>query len=427
MNLLLQDPFQVLKEYPERLVHTINGPVKTTTIAFSHNGDYLATGCLDGTIIIYDMDTMKPATVLNGHVRAIQRLQWGPHGDLLLSSSRDMTVKVWDLKLIGNKFDIVTPIHDLKFNGPIWGAHWINDNLIIVSILEESFAMMIDLITERKSFLNIDNDTPLDQGYVLNCELYPSSSPSSQQDDRIILTGSSKGWINFFKIKDIDTYEHLFGTRVCSSNIKHLLVSQNGERLVVNCSDRSIRQYHLNMVNPIELTLEHKYQDVINRLQWNDIKFSNHAAEYLVASPHGSSTHELYLWETTSGSLVRVLEGAEEELMAIDWDFKGMKIASTGLETGDIYLWSLVIQPKWSALAPDFEEIEENIDYQEKEDEFDDDDIDDENENKIILTKEEDTPIDLITMDPCDVRGNEQVPSFVLPIDYKSILMVQRL
>ncbi|CAB4255968.1 similar to Saccharomyces cerevisiae YAR003W SWD1 Subunit of the COMPASS (Set1C) complex, which methylates histone H3 on lysine 4 and is required in transcriptional silencing near telomeres [Maudiozyma barnettii] len=426
MNLLLQDPFQVLKEYPERLIHTINGPVKTTTIAFSHNGDYLATGCLDGTIIIYDMDTMKPATVLSAHVRAIQWLQWSPHGDRLLSSSRDMTVKIWDLNSIGKNIDIVTPSHDLAFNGPVWGAHWINDGLVAVNILEESFAMLIDLNTERKRFLKIDDadadDVAMDQGYGLNCELYPLA-----QYGTIIITGSSKGWINFFKIENFDNYEHLYGTRVCSSNIKHLLISQNGERLVVNCSDRSIKQYHLNM-QPIELTLEHKYQDVINRLQWNDIKFSNHNAEYLVASPHGSSTHELYLWETRSGSLVRVLEGAEEELMAIDWDFKNMRIASTGLETGDIYLWSLVIQPKWSALAPDFEEIEENIDYQEKEDEFDDEDQDvDENENKISSTKEEDTPIDLTTMDPCDVRGNEQVTSFILPTDYQSILMVQRL
>lgn len=171
------------------------------------------------------------------------------------------------------------------------------------------------------------------------------------------------------------------------------------------------------------MTLEHKYQDVINKLQWNCILFSNNTAEYLVASTHGSSAHELYIWETTSGTLVRVLEGAEEELIDINWDFYSMSIVSNGFESGNVYVWSVVIPPKWSALAPDFEEVEENVDYLEKEDEFDEVD---EAEQQQGLEQEEEIAIDLRTREQYDVRGNNLlVERFTIPTDYTRIIKMQ--
>lgn len=46
-------------------------------------------------------------------------------------------------------------------------------------------------------------------------------------------------------------------------------------------------------------------------------------------------------------------------------------IAAVGLETGSIYIWGVVQPQRWSALAPDFGELEENLEYEEREDEFD--------------------------------------------------------
>jgi COMPASS component SWD1 len=45
-------------------------------------------------------------------------------------------------------------------------------------------------------------------------------------------------------------------------------------------------------------------------------------------------------------------------------------IAACGLESGIIYLWSVATPQKWSALAPDFAEVEESVEYLEREDEF---------------------------------------------------------
>lgn len=127
--------------------------------------------------------------------------------------------------------------------------------------------------------------------------------------------------------------------------------------------------------------------------------------------------------EATSGTLVRVLEGAEEELIDINWDFYSMSIVSNGFESGNVYVWSVVIPPKWSALAPDFEEVEENVDYLEKEDEFDEVD---EAEQQQGLEQEEEIAIDLRTREQYDVRGNNLlVERFTIPTDYTRIIKMQ--
>lgn len=433
MNLLLQDPFQVLKEYPEKLSHTLlsgSTGLKFTSLQFTTEGNYMVCGCNDGTIIVYDMDTMKPALVLgnmvtDGHVRLVQDIC--VKDNLVMSSSRDMSVKVWDLNNVNTSSSIL--VRDLRFDAPVWNSQWLEltRDWIVVNVMETKFTVCIDTVNDVRHDLTYD--TEVDQGYVLTAAMHPTHH-------NVIVTGSSKGYINFFKLESLSPFKHvlLYTERVCNSNVKKLLFASDAQRIFVNCSDRSIRQYHISLdsdsATPVQLSLEHKYQDVINRLQWNDIKLSNNSADYLVASPRGSSNHELYLWETNNGSLVRVLEGAEEELLMIDWNYKKMIIAATGLESGDTYCWSLVIQPKWSALAPDFEEVEENIDYQEKEDEFDDIETttataQDPTAATASFEIEETDPIDLVTIDSYDVRGNKQQQTFVLPTDYQSILMIQ--
>ncbi|KDD71859.1 hypothetical protein H632_c4278p0 [Helicosporidium sp. ATCC 50920] len=48
-----------------------------------------------------------------------------------------------------------------------------------------------------------------------------------------------------------------------------------------------------------------------------------------------------------------------------------MQLLTVGAESGDAYLWARVFEDAWTAFAPDFEEIDENREYVEREDEFD--------------------------------------------------------
>ena len=213
-----------------------------------------------------------------------------------------------------------------------------------------------------------------------------------------ILAGTNKGKLN---IIDAKTREIIWSEKICTSVVTTLRLTTSGRELLVNSQDRIIRTFHVPNLSAddldpdtIQVPLEHKFQDVVNRLSWNHVTFSA-TGEYVAASTYNN--HELYIWERNHGSLVRMLEGPKEEQGVIEWHPHRAVLAACGLETGRIYIWSVTSPQRWSALAPDFVEVEENVEYVEREDEFD---IHPQEEiNKRRLDRE-DEDVDVLTPDP---------------------------
>ena len=92
--------------------------------------------------------------------------------------------------------------------------------------------------------------------------------------------------------------------------------------MVSNASDRVIRTIHVpdlsqpNLdIDNIKVEVEHKFQDVVNRLAWNHVTFSS-TGEYVTASTF--MNHDVYVWERNHGSLVKILEGPKEELSVVE-------------------------------------------------------------------------------------------------------------
>ncbi|OUM55412.1 hypothetical protein BVG19_g4943 [[Candida] boidinii] len=456
MNLSLLDPFAVAKEFPETLTQSLSFG-RSTCIKTNRRGDYIASGTVDGTIVIIDLDTNNVIKVLRDHIRAVTSISWSNCGRYLLSSSRDWKVNLWDLK----EFKI---IRSLNFNCPIWSAsiHPEDKFKFVASLLEDD-PVYVDLTNENEyKIVKLQTD-PLDKenetvaenenengnGIENNEENEIESSNKKRKtnkknsnsgsrktrhwtlcsiftpNSKLIFNGTSKGFINIFRISDLKL---IFSFKISNSNIKNIIISENCIRFAINSSDRIVRQFKFplkfwdffnidteneneNNTNfevfnikdetfEFEFELEHKYQDVVNRIQWNSVKF-NHDSEYICASTWGS-THDIYIWETTMGSLVKILEGPNEELVEVDWNYKKCSILATGVDSGIIYIWSNIIPQKWSALATDFEEIEENIDYEEKEDEFD---LIDEDELMNKQLEDEDQIVDIISREKLDPRG----------------------
>ncbi|CUM65421.1 uncharacterized protein PRCAT00003059001 [Priceomyces carsonii] len=438
MNLSLQDPFAVAKEYPDTLTNTLQYG-HSVVIQFNQKGDYLASGLSDGSIIIYDLATNGGVIAhlyKGGHIRPVTSLGWSKCGRYLLSSSQDWTCKLWDLSKVNHDQDSAV-IRNVRFDGPIWmasihptdtfkfTASLFDDLPVFVDMTNESDIKVTRMTTAPKVAHREPNGDAVedeeestrkkrkkDKHMTLVCIFTPN-------DGTYIFSGTNQGWINIFLT---DTLELIHSIKICNSNIKNLVISSNGRKLAVNSSDRIIRQINLpdliNIETPEQwdFEVEHKYQDVVNRLQWNSVSF-NHNAEFLIASTFGQSSHDLYMWETSLGSLIKILEGSNEELVDVKWNYPRCTIGSVGLDSGTIYLWLVQFPPKWSALAPDFVEIEENIEYEEKEDEFDVIDEYDLNKKRLEV---EDLLVDVVTREPVDARGFEiTLESFVIPINYE--------
>ncbi|KAI9369742.1 WD40-repeat-containing domain protein [Aspergillus egyptiacus] len=423
MNLSLIDPFVLAQDYPDTLTEKLRSG-HATCLRFNRKGDYLASGRVDGTVVIFDVETNGVARKLRGHTRQIQSLSWSRDGRYLLSSSQDWKCILWDLK-------DGTRVRTVRFEAPVYIAelHPYNHLLFVASLFEDQ-PVLVD-ISSPKPIKRIIPSAPFRPPPSKDEEVDPAVAAKQAAQDakhstcvtiftalgNHIIAGTSKGWIN---IVETQTCTTIHSTKLCSGVIILLRLARNGRDLLINSSDRVIRTIlmpdlsrlgiDLDQSN-IKLQVEHKFQDVVNRLSWNHVAFSS-TGEFVTASTFMNP--DIYVWERSHGSLVKILEGPREELGVVEWHPARPLVVACGLESGCIYTWSIVTPQKWSALAPDFGEVEENVEYIEREDEFDIHPAEEIHQRR--LDQEDEEP-DVLTIEPMKSGEDDDiVESFRMPV-----------
>ena len=259
---------------------------------------------------------------------------------------------------------------------------------------------------------NTDGDAALKEKHAKEDAKQMTTSAIWTTTGDNIIAGTSKGKLN---IIDARSLEIIYSEKICGGVITTMRITGSGRELLVNSQDRIIRTFRIPNLSvddldpdTIQVPLEHKFQDVVNKLSWNHVTFSA-TGEYVAASTYNN--HELYVWERNHGSLVCMLKDPKEEQGVIEWHPTRALLAACGLETGRIYIWSVVSPQKWSALAPDFAEVEENVEYIEREDEFD---IYGQEEIHRRRLDAEDEDVDVLTLDP--TKFDDDVDGFRMPI-----------
>ncbi|KAJ5904600.1 hypothetical protein N7504_006983 [Penicillium tannophilum] len=419
MNLSLVDPFVLAQEYPDTLTEKLSSG-HATCLRFNHTGDYLASGRVDGTVVIFDIETNGVARKLQGHTRQIQSLSWSRCGRYLLTSSQDWKCILWDLE-DGSR------IHTVRFEAPVYIAelHPFNHLLFVASLFEDQ-PVLVD-ISKRTPVKRILPTAPFrpDSEEIDPAAAAKRAAQDAKQSTCVtifsafgnhIISGTSKGWIN---IITTETCRTIHSMRPCNGVVILLRLARNGRDLLLNSSDRIIRTVLMPDLSQlgtdleesnIKLNVEHKFQDVVNRLSWNHVTFSS-TGEFVCASTYMNS--DIYIWERRHGSLDKILE-SPQELGVVEWHPTRPMIVGCSLETGCIYTWSIISPQKWSALAPDFGEVEENVEYVEREDEFDIHPAEQVHQRRLDLEDEEP---DTVTVDPAkDMTDADLASAFRVPV-----------
>jgi serine/threonine protein kinase len=71
-----------------------------TSLVFSEDGAFIASGHVDGAIHIWRLDTREELEVRLGHDGAIGAIEFSPDGNLLASGGMDGTLKLWDMEMV---------------------------------------------------------------------------------------------------------------------------------------------------------------------------------------------------------------------------------------------------------------------------------------------------------------------------------------
>ncbi|KAK7520481.1 WD40-repeat-containing domain protein [Phyllosticta citriasiana] len=413
MNLPLIDPAVLAQDTPETPAGRLHSG-HSTCMRFNHRGDYLASGRGDGIVVIFDLETNGVARKLAGHTRQVQSLSWSANDRYLLSASQDWRCVLWDLK-DGRR------IRTVRFGAPVFIAelHPRNHLMFVAAIFEDQ-PVLVDMTDEtipRKHILpsaprrsQVERENATEKQTAQDAKQTTTVTVFTRSGD-LILSGTNKGWLNIIHTKTCDVR---YSTRLSNSLVIFIRLTASGRDMVINCADRIIRTLHLpDLTDPkldfdsMALNIEHKFQDVVNRLSWNHVCFSA-TGEYVTASTY--MNHDIYIWERGQGSLTKILE-AREEIAVVEWHPHRPFLAAGGLESGRIYLWSIQIPQRWSALAPDFAEVEENVEYVEREDEFDIQPLEELHKRRLDL---EDEDVDVLTIEAG--RAEFEPAEFQMPI-----------
>jgi COMPASS component SWD1 len=369
-------------------------------------------------VVIFDIETNGVARKLRGHTRQVQSLSWSTNDRYLLSAGQDWKCVLWDLK-DGSR------LRTVRFEAAIFIAdlHPKNHNLFVAALFEDQ-PVLVDISSEipvkytlptalrRPQLQHEDTTEKQASKEIKQTTTVTVFTPSGDH----IISGTNKGWLN---IINTASHEMQHSTRITNNIIVYIRLATSGRNVVINSSDRIVRTMHLpDLTDPkldfetLRLEIEHKFQDLVQKLSWNHVSFSP-TGEYVIASTW--MNHNIYLWERGQGSLVKILEGTKEELSAVEWHPFRPFVASVGVDSGRIWLWSILQPQRWSALAPDFVEVEENHEYIEHEDEFDIQPLEEIHKRRL---DQEDEEVDVLTIEPVKstMESEASEASFRMPV-----------
>lgn len=376
MNLELLASFG--QNYPEDFDGTLDCMSVAITCQFNRRGTLLAVGCNDGRIFIWDFLTRGIAKIITAHSHPVCSLSWNRNGYNLLSASTDNTVCIWDvcsgdcLKV----FRFPSPFIKVQFNP------------------RDNHTFLVCLLKHPSLLVNQDgtyHELPLDDPNE------PNVISAFDRRGEHVFCGNGKGKISVFKTstRELVTSFRVTNGSASSSAIRQIEFARRGTSFLVSTADRIIRVYDVADVLPKgnnKLTSDpeplQKLQDLVNRTLWKKCCFSGDG-EFICAG--SSRQHSLYIWEKNVGNLVKILHGTKGEmLLDVVWHPVRPLIAS--VSSGVVSIWSQNQVENWSAFAPDFKELDENVEYSERESEFD---LEDEDKSVHSLKDKEDEEIDV--------------------------------
>ncbi|XP_053509330.1 retinoblastoma-binding protein 5 isoform X1 [Ictalurus furcatus] len=400
MNLELLESFG--QNYPEEADGTLDCISMALTCTFNRWGTLLAVGCNDGRIVIWDFLTRGIAKIISAHIHPVCSLCWSRDGHKLVSASTDNIVSQWDV-LTGDcdqRFRFPSPILKLQY-------HPRDADKVLVCPMK-SAPVLLTLSDSKHVVLPVDDDSDL------------NVVASFDRRGEFIYTGNAKGKILVLNTSTQDLVASFRVTTGTSNStaIKSIEFARKGSCFLINTADRIIRVYDgreiLTCGRDGEPEPMQKLQDLVNRTPWKRCCFSGDG-EYIVAG--SARQHALYIWEKSIGNLVKILHGTRGELL-LDVAWHPVRPIIASISSGVVSIWAQNQVENWSAFAPDFKELDENVEYEERESEFDIEDEDKSEPEQTGANAAEDEEVDVTSVDPIPAfcSSDEELE------DYKALL-----
>eukprot|EP00884_Botryococcus_braunii_P022577 jgi/Botrbrau1/9002/Bobra.0148s0105.1 len=450
MNRRLQDPF-LSTVLPDKIDDTLeDGSV--TCVDFNRLGNFLAAGCSDGTILIYDFDTRGVHQKFKLHSTSVACVSWARSGCLLASATALGEISVWDVAKgvphLSAKLEGRINRVSLSRHAGLPGRK----GFLLISF-SNATPMLIDLDTKAREGVPtfvLEEGKPNRMGPNLNT----ASDAIAVYDKRgrYIFMAQSRGSIAILNANSLRFYEVFKLAGV--TRITGLTVDRKGRFITAICQDRTVRVLEVlgtendptygqseiramvvnsakaakggSLIRPDQPMLAQIQECSIpvDKLPWN-CAILTHDTEYVLASPSSKEEHKIWVWPKASFQPARQLSGEVKEGVAFMAAHPyNNSIITVGASTGHIHVWQHLFHEDWSAFAPGFKKLEQNEEYDEAEDEFDINSNHDDEQGAGEMLPEEDSDVDIVTNedirlfssdDEDDQIGLHRLPAEIVP------------
>jgi len=278
------------------------------SIAFSPDERTLASGSLDGSVKLWDVESGAPLWTV-GPINGLLSLAFAPDGRTLASGGNETTIRLWDAKL-------GTALADLPHPGAVFSLAWSADGCLLAS---GGFDGHIRLWQRQPTGPALCVQTlSRHSNLVRGLAFAPDGSRLA-----------SASWDSSVKLWELESGRCLQTLVGHTARVQALAWSPDGGTLASGGSDHTIRLWDAHQGNA-RAALQGHTADVYG------LTFTPDSRHLLSGSDDGT----LRLWEVERGESLRVLQGYAAALYDVAWSPDGTQLASAGWDTV-VSLWEV--------------------------------------------------------------------------------------
>jgi WD40 repeat protein len=277
------------------------------SIAYSPDGQFLATGDVNGEIRLWYLAENRLVSILKGHAGWVYSVAFSPKGTLLVSGSSDQTIKVWD-PTTGECLQTL-----FGHNQRVRSVTFTPDGQKLASSSSD-YSIKIWKLETGQCLKTLKDHT----SYVWSVVISPNGN--------LLFSGSEDKTI---KAWNLETGQCLQTLKGHTGWIRTLALSPDGKILASGGGDRIIKIWELETGRCIENLNGHTQR----------IRSLAFSPDGLILAS-GGGDHTIRLWDWQQGTCLKTLHGHNSRLGAVCFRGDG-KILASGGEDSAIKLWEI--------------------------------------------------------------------------------------
>ena len=316
LNVFAQDfPVTVLKGHTEAI----------SSIAFSPDGQTLASGSLDDTIRLWDVNTGKHLRTLAEHWDNVTSVAFSPDGQTLASGSEDRTIKLWDANTGNLRRTFKGHTHAVS------SIAFSPDEQTLVSGSHDRTIKLWGTYSGR-----VRHTFQGHEDIILSVAFSPSG--------RTLASGSEDQTVRLWHTQSGALLSTFIGH---ASRVNSVAFSFEGKVLASGSLDGTVRVWDARIAGPLH-TFKGEAKEIRSVVfrPAEQILVEEEEEEHIVILPDeetfasGNTYRTGQLWNAKMGGLLTILEGHRNTVQSVAFDPKGEMLA-TGGHDNTIRVWKL--------------------------------------------------------------------------------------